>query len=115
MSPFQRITPLEHEPFTKADSGVRYDHSGHPQNDRLIGDMTLLRNIRSALVTACWPLLNRVQASALYAKFQTPDPTFDMERLVRGTNRWREWYNPLRGLTVARAVTLLECAQRGEF
>lgn len=30
-------------------------------------------------------------------------------------NRWRERYNPLRGLTVQRAVTMLEQHQRGEF
>jgi len=30
-------------------------------------------------------------------------------------NRWRERYNPLRGLTMARAITLLESYQRGEM
>ena len=70
--------------------------------------MTLFRNLRTALVSAAWPLLNRVQAAL-------PGTAVDMERLVRGTNRWREWYNPLRGLTVARSVSLLEAGQRGEF
>jgi len=70
--------------------------------------MTFFRNLKSALVSAAWPLLNRVQAAI-------PGSALDMERLVRGTNRWREWYNPLRGLTVARSVTLMEAGQRGEF
>jgi phage gp29-like protein len=69
--------------------------------------MTLFRNIRSAVVTAMWPMMNRIATA--------PGSAIDMERLVRGTNRWREWYNPLRGLTVARSVTLLEAGQRGEF
>ena len=33
----------------------------------------------------------------------------------RATNRWRERFNPLRGLTVSRAIMLLEQWQRGEF
>ena len=33
--------------------------------------------------------------------------------LISGANRWRDGYNPLRGLTMARAVTLMEAAQRG--
>src|SRR6185503_9997020 len=72
--------------------------------------MTLFRNLRSALVTAAWPLLNR----APFVPMASVNSA-DMARLVRGTNRWREWYNPLRGLTVARAIQLLEAGQRGEF
>ena len=34
-------------------------------------------------------------------------------RLVSAANRWRDSYNPLRGLTMARAVSLMEDAQRG--
>lgn len=34
-------------------------------------------------------------------------------RLVNSANRWRDGYNPLRGLTMARAVSLMEDAQRG--
>ena len=33
--------------------------------------------------------------------------------VVRSANRWRDSYNPLRGLTMARAVALMEDAQRG--
>lgn len=38
-----------------------------------------------------------------------------MAQLVRQANRWREQYNPLRGLTIRRAVTLVETFDRGEF
>lgn len=34
---------------------------------------------------------------------------------VAKLNRWREQYNPLRGLTLARAVWLCEAAQRGDL
>ena len=34
---------------------------------------------------------------------------------LRNFNRWRERFNPLRGLNVQRAVTMLEQWQRGEF
>jgi phage gp29-like protein len=40
---------------------------------------------------------------------------FDMQNTVAGANRWREQYNPLRSLTLARAVSMLENAQRGIF
>ncbi|MCW5557722.1 MAG: hypothetical protein KIT22_07810, partial [Verrucomicrobiae bacterium] len=36
-------------------------------------------------------------------------------QLVRQANRWREQYNPLRGLTIRRAVALVETYDRGEF
>lgn len=32
-----------------------------------------------------------------------------------GFRRWREQFNPLRGLTIKKAITLLEQAQRGEY
>lgn len=35
--------------------------------------------------------------------------------LIGNANRWRDGYNPLRGLTVATAVTLVETWDRGEF
>ena len=34
---------------------------------------------------------------------------------VAVTNTWREQYNPLRGLTLVRAVSLMEAAQRGDY
>jgi phage gp29-like protein len=34
---------------------------------------------------------------------------------LRSFDRWRERYNPLRGLSVGRAITMLEQQQRGEF
>lgn len=39
----------------------------------------------------------------------------DTRRKVARANRWREQYNPLRGITVARAVSWLEAGQRGEY
>ena len=36
-----------------------------------------------------------------------------VQRLVNAANRWRDQYNPLRGLTMSRAVSLMEDAQRG--
>lgn len=35
--------------------------------------------------------------------------------LVRKANRWRDTWNPLRSLTIARAIALLEDGVRGEF
>ena len=37
----------------------------------------------------------------------------NMNRIVRAADSWREQYNPLRGLTMPRAVALMEDAQRG--
>lgn len=37
------------------------------------------------------------------------------EGLLRKTERWREQYNPLRGLTIQRAIGLLESFRRGEM
>ena len=36
-------------------------------------------------------------------------------QIVSAANRWRENYNPLRGLTMRRAVELLELGQRGDM
>ena len=35
--------------------------------------------------------------------------------LVRQSNRWRDNYNPIRGLVIARAIGILEAADRGDF
>lgn len=35
--------------------------------------------------------------------------------LVRASNRWRDTYNPLRGLVISKVVALLEQAERGDF
>jgi phage gp29-like protein len=34
---------------------------------------------------------------------------------VRQSNRWRDNYNPIRGLVIARAIGILEAADRGDF
>jgi len=39
----------------------------------------------------------------------------DLRELVSAANRYRDQYNPLRNLTITRAITLLESAQRGEY
>ena len=39
----------------------------------------------------------------------------NFNRTIAAANRWRDNYNPLRGLTMARAVSLMEAAQRGEM
>lgn len=36
-------------------------------------------------------------------------------QLVRESNEWRDTYNPLRGLVIAKAITLIEAAERGDF
>lgn len=36
-------------------------------------------------------------------------------QLVRDTNRWRDQYNPLRSLVIARVVAMLEAAERGDY
>jgi len=35
--------------------------------------------------------------------------------LVRQSNRWRDNYNPIRGLVIARAISILEAADRGDY
>jgi hypothetical protein len=35
--------------------------------------------------------------------------------LVRQSNRWRDNYNPIRGLVIARAIYILEASDRGDF
>jgi phage gp29-like protein len=35
--------------------------------------------------------------------------------LVRQSNRWRDNYNPIRGLVIARVISILEAADRGDF
>jgi phage gp29-like protein len=35
--------------------------------------------------------------------------------LVRQSNRWRDNYNPLRGLPIGRAISILEAADRGDY
>lgn len=44
-----------------------------------------------------------------------PSGAVSMAKLVRTTNRWRENYNPLRALTLARVVSLLETEDRGDL
>ena len=36
-----------------------------------------------------------------------------MNLMIESANRWRDSFNPLRGLTMSRAVQLMEAAQRG--
>ncbi len=31
------------------------------------------------------------------------------------SNRWREFYNPLRGLNLPRLVSILEAGERGQY
>jgi len=35
--------------------------------------------------------------------------------LIRQSNRWRDNYNPIRDLVIARAISILEAADRGDF
>ncbi len=51
----------------------------------------------------------------LNATASTPGSGVTVEELVRRSNYWRDNYNPLRGLTVARLVALMEAAERGAF
>jgi len=36
-------------------------------------------------------------------------------QMLRAADRWRESHNPLRSMTISRAVSLMESAQRGDF
>jgi phage gp29-like protein len=55
------------------------------------------------------PLANRDPISGLVGQAK------NLKNLVSTLNRWREQYNPLRSLTIERAVQLLEQGERGEF
>lgn len=37
------------------------------------------------------------------------------EQIVRASNRWRDHFNPLRGLVISKVVSMLEAAERGDF
>lgn len=50
-----------------------------------------------------------------YPLSATPAAGQNRYALLNRYNRWRERYNPLRQLTISRAVTLLESYQRGEM
>jgi len=58
-------------------------------------------------------------SSDIYRAPAKPTPSkpmaLTMEKKLQGISRYREQYNPLRGLTLARAVSLMEAAQRGEY
>lgn len=58
-------------------------------------------------------LVNR--ASGVVASFVGTARAVLTATLIGNANRWRDGYNPLRGLTVASAVTLVESWDRGEF
>lgn len=45
----------------------------------------------------------------------TAPSTGSITSQVARLNKWRDQYNPLRGITLARAVTLIECYRRGEM
>jgi hypothetical protein len=45
----------------------------------------------------------------------TPGGGVSQEELVRRSNYWRDNYNPLRGLTIARLMYLFEQSERGAF
>lgn len=55
------------------------------------------------------PLKNRDPVTGLAGQAK------DLKNLVSTVNRWREQYNPLRSLTIERAIQLLEQGERGEF
>ncbi|NQT93675.1 MAG: hypothetical protein HQ559_13020, partial [Lentisphaerae bacterium] len=46
---------------------------------------------------------------------RSPGGGRSVQQMVSQLNRWRNNYNPLRNLTIARAVSLLEAGIRGEF
>lgn len=54
-------------------------------------------------------LKNAAPAAAGTARGKSP------AELVRGNNRWRDNYNPLRSLVIARVVAIIEAAERGDF
>lgn len=60
------------------------------------------------------PLTEGQNAPSLSAGFYAAGSANENTKLKR-YNRWRERYNPLRGLNIARAVALLEQYQRGEL
>lgn len=58
-------------------------------------------------------LKNRTAAKSLTGR--APSGAATVAARVRSMNRWRDSYNPMRGLTMARAVSLIEAYPRGEF
>lgn len=62
-------------------------------------------------------LLNRLFSTeqAAYSLPSNPSQGMVRELIVKKANSWRDQWNPLRGLTMARAIQLLEAGERGEF
>ena len=54
-------------------------------------------------------------STAPAATGSSPGKAVSEAQLVRTSNRWRDAYNPLRSLVIARAIILLEWAERGSF
>jgi hypothetical protein len=48
-------------------------------------------------------------------KGSSPAGGTTLERHVKTANRWRENYNPLRGLVISTVVSMLEAGERGEY
>jgi phage gp29-like protein len=62
------------------------------------------------------PMLNRAQKGSGSQKTAS-DPGVGLNdgELVRHSNRWRDAYNPLRGLGISRVVQMIEAGERGDF
>lgn len=56
-----------------------------------------------------------VTKNAAKKKAAMPAGSVSMSQRMKSINRWRDQHNPLRSLTMQRAVSLLEQYQRGEF
>ena len=58
---------------------------------------------------------NRSESGSPAAVTPSPGRAVSQAQLVRTSNRWRDAYNPLRTLVIAKAIVLLEWAERGSF
>lgn len=56
-----------------------------------------------------------ISKTAKLTPAQNPGGGKSAGELVRSSNRWRDNYNPLRGLVIAKVVAMLESAERGDY
>lgn len=59
--------------------------------------------------------MSNSRSGKIFNRAGSPGGGKSAAQIVRGANRWRDQYNPLRSLTIARVVAIIEAAERGDF
>jgi len=86
-----------------------------PENSRKSKQFGAYGTPASGSGTGILPVRSKSETNAQDARAITAGGGSSPEELVRRSNFWRDNYNPLRALTIARLVALFEQAERGAF